>query len=46
MGGVCSCDEPHAEADVVSAPKRDHVQISVEVSDLVSCHFQYYDRGR
>lgn len=43
MGGVCSYDEPHAEADVVNAPKRDHVQISVEGSGLVSCHFQCYD---
>jgi hypothetical protein len=43
---VCSYDEPHAEADAVSVPKRDHVQISAEVSGLVSCHFQCCDTAQ
>jgi hypothetical protein len=40
---VCSYDVPHAEADAVSVPKRDHVQISVEVLCSFSCHFLCYD---
>jgi hypothetical protein len=46
MGDVCSYDVPHAEADVVSVPKHDHVQISVEESDLVSCHCLCCDTGQ
>jgi hypothetical protein len=43
MGDVCFYDVPHAEVDAMNVPKRDHVQISVEESGLVSCHCLYYD---
>jgi hypothetical protein len=46
MGDVCSYDVPHAEADAVSVPKHDHVQTSVEVLCLSSCHCLCYDTAQ
>jgi hypothetical protein len=46
MGDVCSYDVLHVKVDVMSVPKHDHVQISVEASGSVSCHCLCYDISR